>query len=106
MKTKCSGELIASAYLKYLKVKAHGNPLKTFKLRTGLSLGDARLIILPAFNDLVGGVSINRLEKRLMGPILHSKGVDVKAAEVYLLDGTYLGMTEQLVKYLTDLAES
>jgi len=46
------------------------------------------------------------LEKRLMGPILHSKGVDVKAAEVYLLDGTYLGMTEQLVKYLTDLAES
>ena len=41
-----------------------------------------------------------------MGPILRSRGMDVKAAEVYLLDGTYLGMIEQLQKYLTDLAES
>jgi len=106
VKTECSGELMASAYLKYLKVKTRGDPLETFRLRTGLQLRDARLIILPAFNELVGGVSINRLEKRLMGPILRSRGVDVKAAEVYLLDGTYLGMTEQLQKYLTDLAES
>ena len=106
VKTECSGKLIASAYLKYLKVKTHGDSLENFRLRTGLHIGDPKLIIIPAFNDLVGGVSINRLENRLMGPILHSRGVDVKAAELYLLDGTYLGMTEQLQKYLTDLGES
>jgi putative SbcD/Mre11-related phosphoesterase len=106
VKTECSGKLMASAYLKYLNVKTSGDPQEAFKLRTGLHVGDSRLIILPAFNDLVGGVSINRLETRLLGPILRSGGVDVEAAEVYLLDGTYLGMAGQLQKYLTGLAQS
>jgi putative SbcD/Mre11-related phosphoesterase len=106
VKTECSRELIANAYLKYLNVKTGGDPLEAFRLRTGLHVGDARLIILPAFNNLVGGVSINRLEKRLMGPILRSGGVGVDAAEVYLLDGTYLGKIEQLQKYLTDLSNN
>jgi hypothetical protein len=106
VKTECRGELMTGAYLKYLNVKTNGDPQEAFKLKTGLHVGDARLIILPAFNDLVGGVSINRLKTRLLGPILRSRGVDVEAAEVYLLDGTFLGKTEQLQKYLTDLAKS
>jgi putative SbcD/Mre11-related phosphoesterase len=106
VKTECSGELMTSAYLKYLNVKTNGDPQEAFRLKTGLHVGDSRLIILPAFNDLVGGVSINRLETRLLGPILRSRGVDVESAEVYLLDGTYLGKTGQLQKYLTDLAKS
>lgn len=106
VKTECSGERMTSAYLKYLNLKTNGDPQAAFKLKTGLHVGDARLIILPAFNDLVGGVSINRLETRLLGPILRSRGVDVEAAEIYLLDGTYLGKTGQLQKFLTDLAQS
>jgi len=97
-----SPEVLSSEIL----VKTNGDPQEAFRLKTGLHVGDSRLIILPAFNDLVGGVSINRLETRLLGPILRSRGVDVESAEVYLLDGTYLGKTGQLQKYLTDLAKS
>jgi putative SbcD/Mre11-related phosphoesterase len=104
VKTACRGDLMASAYLKYLNEKTGGDPRAAFRGKTGLPLGDPRLIILPAFNDLVGGVSINRLETRLLGPLLRSGGVNVEAAEIYLLDGTYLGMTGQLQQYLTDLA--
>ena len=104
VKTACNGDLLASAYLKNLNEKPGEDPRSVFQERTGLPMGDPRLIILPAFNDLVGGVSINRLETRLLGPLLRSGSVNVEAAEIYLLDGTYLGLTEQLSQYLTDLA--
>jgi putative SbcD/Mre11-related phosphoesterase len=61
------------------------------------------LFIMPSFNDFLGGRPLN--ERRLdadsrsrgaLGPILRSEAVDVKGAEVYLLDGNYLGTLEQL----------
>ncbi len=104
VKTACYGDLLASAYLKYLNEKPGADPRGVFQERTGLPVGDPRLIILPAFNDLVGGVSINRLETRLLGPLLRSGCVNVEAAEIYLLDGTYLGVTGQLQQYLAELA--
>jgi metallophosphoesterase superfamily enzyme len=51
---------------------------------------------MPAFNELVGGLSINGSGKSLMGPILRSGGVDLDNAEVYLLDGTYIGIVKRL----------
>lgn len=105
VKTKCSGEKLARAYLKHLNVKNRRKPREVLKQRVGIHIGDPRLIIVPAFNDLVGGVSINRLERRLMGPILRSRGVDMEEAEIYLLDGTYLGTIKQLQTHLTGSAQ-
>jgi len=101
VKTACSGEKLARAYLKYLNIQDRREPREVLKQTVGVRFGNPKLIIVPAFNDLVGGISVNRLEKRLMGPMLHSRGVDMEGAEVYLLDGTYLGTIEQLQTRLT-----
>ena len=50
------------------------------------------LIVLPAFNPLLGGFPVNRaLPQDYLGPIFTSGGVDLETAEVLLLDGTLLG---------------
>lgn len=100
VKAKCDGNKLAVAYLKYLNIKANKNANKVLKEKLGVKISDTELIIMPAFNDLIGGLSINRLEKRLMGPILRSRGVNVENAETYLLDGTYIGVIKQLRNYL------
>jgi metallophosphoesterase superfamily enzyme len=50
-----------------------------------------KLIIMPAFNDILGGLPLNRLGTSRMGPILRSGSLDTANSEVYLLDGTFLG---------------
>jgi putative SbcD/Mre11-related phosphoesterase len=57
-----------------------------------------QLLIMPCFNDFLGGRPINRKYKRrkYIGPILRSEAINIDKAEVYLLDGTYLGTIEQL----------
>jgi len=59
-------------------------------------LADSRVTIMPAFNDLLGGVSVNNFKGRLLGPLLGSECIDLPSAELYLLDGTYLGEVQQL----------
>lgn len=57
---------------------------------------NSRVTIMPAFNDLLGGVSVNNFKGRLLGPLLGSRCIDLASAELYLLDGTYLGEVQQL----------
>ena len=100
VKAKCDGDKLAKAYLKYLNINVNMRPREAFMNKFGIEIGDMGLIIMPAFNDLVGGLSINKLEKNLMGPILRSGGVKVENAEIYLLDGTYMGMVKQLYNHI------
>ena len=58
---------------------------------------------MPSFNDFLGGRPINKTRPRkeigseaLIGPVLRSEAVDVDEAELYLLDGTFLGTLNQL----------
>jgi len=102
VKAKCDPHRLAKAYLKYLNVKATSAPEKTLREKLGIELKEATLIIMPAFNDLVGGVSINRLERRLIGPMLGSGSVRLNDAELYLLDGTYVGAVKQLQMHSGD----
>ncbi len=59
-----------------------------------------RLIIMPSFNQLLGGLPVNLesyYDKNLyFGPILRSKSIIMGEAEVYLLDGTLLGKIDDL----------
>jgi putative SbcD/Mre11-related phosphoesterase len=56
-----------------------------------------RLIIMPAFNDMLGGLQMNgKPSNSLLGPLLRSGCVDIDNAEAYLLDGSYLGTIDRL----------
>jgi metallophosphoesterase superfamily enzyme len=58
-----------------------------------------QLFILPSFNQFLGGRPINQTKKKretYIGPILRSGCVNMDEAEVYLLDGTFLGTVKQL----------
>nr|AGF93360.1 metallophosphoesterase [uncultured organism] len=53
---------------------------------------EGRGIIIPHYNPLLGGVSIN--ENEYLGPFLRNE--DIFGEEIYLLDGTYIGKKENL----------
>ncbi|MDQ2052110.1 metallophosphoesterase [Natronolimnohabitans sp. A-GB9] len=52
-----------------------------------------RVVVVPAFNDLVGGTWVNVPEQSFLAPFLPGGLVD---AEAYLLDGTRLGPYESV----------
>lgn len=56
---------------------------------------DPWVIIMPAFNEICGGVAFNSPDLKLMGPIA-SKLILKSTMEAYLLDGTYLGRVVDL----------
>ncbi|MBS3815036.1 MAG: metallophosphoesterase [Hadesarchaea archaeon] len=58
------------------------------------------LLIIPAFNKLVGGAPINRgMPEELLGPMFKSGVIQMDEAEVYLLDGTFLGKLKNLRRF-------
>jgi hypothetical protein len=60
--------------------------------------GKLKVIIMPAFNDLLGGVPVNekRPSDELLGPLLKNEFIDMEKSELYLLDGTFLGKLKNL----------
>jgi len=54
------------------------------------------LIIMPAFNDLCGGTALNSRDSKFLSPVLTNNLVDMDNAEIYLLDGTFLGKLKDL----------
>ncbi|HJH31742.1 MAG TPA: metallophosphoesterase [Methanosarcinaceae archaeon] len=59
--------------------------------------GDPKIFIMPAFNELCGGVAFNEsLHDDLLGPVFSSEGFDLDNAKAYLLDGTNLGILKNL----------
>jgi len=93
IKVSCSRERLAKALEQKYKLhtvrRVKSEPLQLF--------------IMPSFNDFLGGRPLN--ERMLdaagqprgsVGPILRSEAVDMETAEVYLLDGNYLGTLKQL----------
>ncbi len=60
---------------------------------------DPKLFIMPAFNELCGGVPFNEsTQEELLGPTFSSGGIKLEASEVYLLDGTRLGLLKNIRK--------
>ncbi len=58
---------------------------------------DPIVIIMPAFNELAGGIAFNEASyDTLVGPLFASRAIVLEQAQAYLLDGTYLGTIEQL----------
>ena len=57
------------------------------------------VFIVPAFNELCGGVPFNESTcEDLLGPAFSSGSIELDSAEVYLLDGTRLGLVKNIRK--------
>jgi putative SbcD/Mre11-related phosphoesterase len=59
------------------------------------------VIIMPAFNELCGGVAFNNAKRELLGPIA-SKLLRFETMEAYLLDGTYLGKVSDMAEQVLE----
>ena len=70
---------------------------KKYKIK---KIGKLQIAILPTFNKLLGGVTINRkTNKELIGPILANSFMNINNSKIYLLDGTFLGSLKNLLSY-------
>jgi len=67
---------------------------KKFKIK---KTGKMITIILPTFNNILGGMAVNKIAKeKVIGPLLKNKIFDVENSDIYLLDGTHLGKMKNL----------
>ena len=99
LKAPCNGMQLANTLRKYLGVK--NSNLDGFLEENKLKVNVSQLFIIPSFNQFLGGRPINEKKKgkkadAYIGPILRSGCVNMDEAEVYLLDGTFLGTVAQL----------
>jgi len=103
MKTKVDSEGLAKILLKKAGIKIENSITDTLRKHYRVKLKASELYIMPSFNDFLGGRPINETRpqkeigsEKLIGPVLRSEAVDVDDAELYLLDGTFLGSLNQL----------
>lgn len=94
---KWNKEKLAKTFLKDFGHRMD-DPLSSFKKAFGFEIGNPKIILMPAFNPLLGGKAVNSSDRSLLGPLLSSGALLMDEAEVYLLDGSYLGHLSDLVK--------
>lgn len=97
-------ESIANALLRQdnVKVAEEENPLKIFEEEYGFECGNPEIIVMPMFNDLLGGLPVNsEPPDSLLGPLFRGKLVNMDDFDAYMLDGTFLGK----IKFLRDRLE-
>ena len=61
------------------------------------STGKLNIIVLPAFNPMIGSLNLAAKED-MSGPLMTSKALTLDDMRTYLLDGTYLGTLKYLKK--------
>lgn len=107
VKAPCNIENLTKAILRKYRVKVNiGDTveIRDFLIREfSIEPKVENLIIMPSFNNFLGGRAINRISimrdellKEFIGPVLRSGSVNLDEAEIYLLDGTFLGTLKQL----------
>jgi len=96
-------ETLANLLLKKHCVKVEGTAEETLQNHYNMKLKVEQIFVMPSFNQLLGGRPINESKltlrgsnEKLIGPVLRSDAVALESAELYLLDGTYLGTLGQL----------
>jgi putative SbcD/Mre11-related phosphoesterase len=85
---------LVNALMKRFKNKFKENLISSINL--------SQCLIMPSFNSLLGGQPVNLVwskethEKEYIGPLLRSNSINLMDAEVYLLDGSFLGKISNL----------
>jgi putative SbcD/Mre11-related phosphoesterase len=89
---RCDPESLAKAFLEQDNVKTGDDPLRAFEENYLVQPGSPEIIIMPMFNDLLGGLPVNtESPKSLLGPLFRTDAVNMDDFDVYTLDGTYVG---------------
>lgn len=104
VKVNCDGARLAASIIKRLKIKVNSNDVKkVLKQRFNIKLRTSQLLVMPAFNNFLGGQPINKIGatrssrfKMFISPIFRSGSLDTDSAEIYLLDGSFLGVVKHL----------
>jgi putative SbcD/Mre11-related phosphoesterase len=102
VKAKCNTTQLSKTLLEKQRIKIRGSPTEALKKHYNFKPRTTQIFIMPSFNDLLCGRFINETKPQkkgqtpMIGPVLRSESVDLDNAEIYLLDGTYLGTLNQL----------
>jgi hypothetical protein len=104
VRAPCDRVRLARVILKDKKRRRIKDVEEMVKERYGVELRVSRCLLVPHFNDFLGGRPINVKERSgsrwtridRFGPLLRGGIVKMNEAEVQLLDGTYLGTVKQL----------
>jgi putative SbcD/Mre11-related phosphoesterase len=102
VKADSDPEGLAKVLLQKHGVKIEGTVEKTMRKHFGVKPQTRQVFMMPSFNDFLGGRAINTTrpgeegQATMIGPLLRSGTLNMDNAEVYLLDGTYLGSLNQL----------
>jgi putative SbcD/Mre11-related phosphoesterase len=74
----------------WIKTRFIGKAMK--KYFGDITWSDPEVIIMPAFNELCGGIPFNEsIHEDLLGPVFAHHAIELEKASVFLLDGTNLG---------------
>ena len=87
-------ERLATAFLNQdnIRLKEEEEALNVFKEEYGFECGNPEIIVMPMFNDILGGLPVNsEAPESLLGPLFRKKLVDMDTFDTYLLDGTFMG---------------
>jgi hypothetical protein len=108
VRASVNGRQLVKAFLKGIgyRTKVGDDPFKLLFRNFGVKFKVSEFYIMPYFNEFLGGRPINRRvggryegrgqSTEYLGPLLRSGSVDIEGAEVYMLDGTFLGAVSQL----------
>jgi hypothetical protein len=105
IKVECDGALLAKSLLEHsgFRVDANADSAALLRDHFKVRLRTSQLVIMPSFNEFLGGRPINQKSRgkdwrfgAFIGPVLRSGSVNISDAETYLLDGTFLGTVNEL----------
>ncbi len=102
VKADCNPEALAKVLLQKHKVKIEGTVEVTMKKHYDVKPRTTQVFMMPSFNDFLGGRALNETrpgkegQATMIGPMLRSGTLELDNAEIYMLDGTYLGTLNQL----------
>ena len=102
VKANCNRTKLTQVLLQKHKIKIEKSPEETLWKYYKIKPKTSQLFIMPSFNEFLGGKPLNtgKLGKsyaeNIVGPVLRSEAVNMENAELYLLDGTFLGTLSQL----------
>jgi len=85
---------LAAAFLAQdnIKVPEEDEPVSVFEEEYRLTMKEPELIVMPMFNDLLGGLPVNsESPESLLGPLFRGGILNMNDFDAYLLDGTYVG---------------
>lgn len=108
VRANVNGKQLVKAFLKGIgyRIKTGEDPFELLSKNFGVKFKVSEFYIMPYFNEFLGGRPINRKTGgrydrsgqsiEYLGPLMRSGSIDIEDAEVYMLDGTFLGSVSQL----------